>query len=132
MIVRPVMHLRPVSKKDIPTLHDIWSTQHGDSFSLPSPAETYGNLVTETDSGKVVAYGAVKPLAEVIMLLDQTATPREKALALRGLMIEAIRVSTTLGFKDLHAFIEKPDFSRLLEKHYGFKKCLGEALILEV
>ena len=123
---------RLIQRSDISKLHRIWAAQQSENFSLPAPSETHGNQIIENDDGKVIAYGAVKPLAEVVLLLDQTATPREKVLAFRGLMIEAIRISTMLGFKDLHAFVEKPEFSQLLQKHYGFKECKGQALILEV
>ena len=83
------------------------------------------------DGDKIVGYGQVKLFAETMLFLDPTTRTRDRAQALKLLMIEAFRGADKAGIEEVYAFIKDPDFALLIEKRYGFKRIVspGELLL---
>lgn len=125
------MITRPFAISDVKAIGDIYDKHHAESFFLPPPDRCITERVVTNDTGKIIAFGAVSLLAEAVLVLDMSSRLREKDYAIQQLLWQAIQgVSGKLD--GLHAFVQDPEFARILKKHFGFKTCKGEALYLEV
>ena len=82
---------------------------------------------------KIIGYGQVRLFAEAMLFLDKSASPRDRVDALRKLMLEAFRGTEIAGIQEIYAFIQDPDFSLLIQKHFRFRPAdrPGELLIKE-
>lgn len=127
------MRLRKLIQDDVIEIDRIWRTFHRHDFGVPNPRNKVIDAVAENDQGRIIAYGQVKHIAEAVFILDNDARPRDKILALRALMLEALRGTDQAGITQLYAFIKNPMFADLIEKHFGFERAdTGEFLIREV
>lgn len=113
--------LRRFRDSDVLEIDRIWQAHHSDDFSVPDRRNAVIDAVVEGENGEVIAYGQVKLFAEAIFILDKSASPKDKARALKLLMSEAFRGTYSAGIRDLYAFIQDPDFERLIEKHFDFE-----------
>jgi hypothetical protein len=122
------MRIRPVLPEDTEAINSIFTKHHKDAFGIPDKTITEA-IVSEED--RVIAYGAVTLLAEAVMVLDLDASLREKDFALKQLIWQAIQ-GVSGKMDGLHAFVQDPEFAKVLKKHFGFKTCKGEALYLGI
>lgn len=83
---------------------------------------------------KIIGYGQVRLFAEAMLFLDRDASPRDRVDALKKLMLEAFRGAQLAGIEQIYAFIQDPDFSLLIQKHFHFRPAddPGELLIKEL
>lgn len=87
-------------------------------------------VVVEGD--RVIGYGQVKVFAETMLILDLSASRREKIEAIKLLMLEAFRGCDEAGIHQVYAFIKDPDFATLISRHFGFEVVdKGELLLRE-
>jgi hypothetical protein len=125
------MIIRPLAITDIDRVNEIFAKHHAGAFAIPPLERLLSHTVVTNDNDKVIAFGAIYPLIEAVMILDLDCSMRDKAEVLKQLIWEAIRGVS--GKADgIHAFIQDPEYAKLLKKHFGFKTCKGEALYLEV
>jgi len=89
--------------------------------------------VAENESG-IVGYGQVRLIAEADLFIDPTARLRDRAVALKLLMNKAILDSRLNKVEELYAFIQDPNFSKLIQSRYGFTPVPkpGELLLRKV
>lgn len=112
--------LRSFDRADIPRIDEIWREHHRNDFSVPDRANAIIDAVVEDGDGKVIAYGQVKLFAELMLILDKSASQREKVEAIKLLMLEAFRGCDKAGIKQAYAFIKDPEFATLIQRHFGF------------
>jgi hypothetical protein len=122
--------LRSFRVSDIPEIDKIWTEHHSDDYSLPNRNSMIIDAVVEED-GKIIGYGQVRIFAEAMLFLDKDAPLRSRILALKKLMLEAFRGTQQAGIEEIYAFINDPDFSLLIQKHFHFSPAdkPGELLI---
>lgn len=109
----------------------IWRDHHSSDFSVPDRENRVVDAVV-VDDDKVIAYGQVKIFAEAMLILDLSASRRQKIEAVKLLMAEAFRGCEQAGIKQVYAFIKDPDFATLIAKHFGFEPVeKGELLLRE-
>lgn len=127
------MKIREFRPSDIEAIDRIWRAHYND-VTLPDRRNAVIDAVVESREGGVVGYGQVKLFAEAMLFLDKDASQRNKAQALKLLMLEAIRGTDNAGLKSLYCFIRDPEFATLISKHYGFDivDAPGELLLREV
>lgn len=113
--------IRSFRREDVPAIDRIWREHHSDDFSVPDRSTALIDAVVEDDDGKVIAYGQVKLFAEAMLFLDLDASQRDKIQAVRLLMLEAYRGVESSKLSEIYAFIQDPDFSLLIQKHFGFR-----------
>lgn len=125
--------LRRFKDSDIEAIDAIWRMHHSLDFSVPNRNNSIVDAVVE-ESGKVIAYGQVKKFAEAIFILDKNASKRNKIIALKLLMLEAIRGTNIAGIEDIYSFIKDPEFATLISKHFSFEVVdePGELLLRKV
>ena len=124
--------LRAFDWSDEPAVSKIWEEHHSDFYSLPNRKSIIIDAVVE-NKDKIIGYGQVRLFAEAMLFLDKSASPRDKVDALRKLMLEAFRGTEIAGIQEIYAFIQDPDFSLLIQKHFRFRPAdrPGELLIKE-
>lgn len=121
---------RPATTSDIPEIERIYKQQE-DSFDLPlSAAEVAG--VALDHNNKMVGFIMVRRIAETILILDLERSKRDRILALQECFAGALFESRLAGFEQIHAFVQDVGFSELLKKHFGFKPCVGEAVVTNI
>lgn len=96
-------------------------------YSLPDPNKViYLGSVTKGD--ELIAIGSVPLLAEAVLVVNKKASVRDRHEAI-SLLLEEFKIGVR-ELDGLHAFIQDPVYSSILQKHFGFRKCKGEALYL--
>lgn len=101
------------------------------SYQLPDPRKTvFNGAVINPDNDSVIAYGSIPLLAEAVIVVDDSCSTRRLMESI-SLLLEAGKSKTRGKLDGIHAFIQDPEFSKLLQKHFGFRKCKGEALYLD-
>lgn len=127
-----MMIIRPYEISDTEAINEIYDKFHSGSFSIPPIEQNRISATVTNDDTKVIAFGAITLLAESVLVIDLDASIREKNFAIQQLLWTAIQGVTNLHMDGLHAFIQDPEFAKVLKKHFGFKTCKGEALYLGV
>lgn len=118
--------------RDAEIVDKLWREHYSSEFGLPNLNNTIIKRVVEVD-GKLVAYGFAKLFPEATLILDHNAPRTMKVQALQALMFDAIRGCKEHKFTQLHAVIKnRPEYLRLLRKHYGFKDIDGQMVVMEI
>lgn len=115
-----MIRLRSFRQTDIEAIDKIWREHHANDFSVPDRENMVIDAVVEKD-GEVVAYGQVRLFAEFMMILDKSASQRDKIEALKLLMLEGFRGSNEAQLKRFYMFIRDPGFATLITRHFGFE-----------
>jgi len=119
-------------KRDAEIVDKLWRQHYSNEFGIPSLDHTIIRRVVEVDD-KLVAYGFAKLNPEATMILDQNEPRKLKVQALRALMFDAIRGCKEHKLYQLHAVIkDRPEYMKLLKKHYGFRDIDGTMLVMEI
>lgn len=116
--------------QDFPQLEKI-HTDSGLDFELTKPNYDFGTVVVERDS-RIIGAGFLRPILEAVMILDKGASLREKSLALRRMIHQAMLDTKSVELNEVHAWVKEPNFKEELIKHYGFEKPRGESLVLRI
>lgn len=125
------MRLRAFQDADIPAIDKIWQEYHSSDFSVPDRENKIVDAVVVEDD-RVIAYGQVKVFAETMLILDLSASRKQKIEAIKLLMLEAFRGADEAGIKQMYAFIKDPAFATLISRHFGFEVVdKGELLLRE-
>jgi hypothetical protein len=124
-----MIKLRSLTEADIIPLDQLWQ-EHWSDFSLPNRRNAVIDALA-VDGERIIGYGQVKLFTELMLFLDPTARTRDRAHALKLLMVEAFRGTDKVGIEEMYAHIKDPDFALLIEKRYGFKRIIspGELLL---
>jgi len=120
--------IRPMEIGDNNEIISLHQKYYEDDFRCPDFNSSIIDAVVTNSDGKVIAVSMIKPISELVMMMDLDQPRRIKA----QMLIELLKFASLaegLQNLELHAFIKDPDFSKLLKKHFGFKACNGEALI---
>lgn len=128
----PRLSLRKPRSSDSKRLHEIWERNYSKEFPLPDLSHSVIDAVVVDENDKVLGFGIVKLFAEAVMTLDKSQPTRVKIETLRLLFQEAIRGVVGADLHHIHAFVQDPEFSRLMKKHFGFETAKGEAIVTEV
>lgn len=124
------MKFRKIFEQDIPDLAKL-QVSHPDFAELKIDKYLIDGVVAD-DNESVAAYGIVIPFAEAVFLPDLERSDRVKLTAMKLLLEQAILGTTGAGIRQLHCFIRDPNFAEIMKKHYNFKPCVGEALVLDL
>lgn len=119
------MIIRNLEHRDHDRIEEILS-QH--NFNYPDGPHI-SSAVVESSSG-IVAFGAVRLITEAVLIMDKNAKLREKDVVLQLLHGKAIQDTVKSGFKELHVFVQDDNFKSVLKKHYGYRDCKGQALVM--
>lgn len=123
-----MLKMSRLQKADIPELLKIHN-QH--NFEWQEPRFDFGTICVRSED-KIIGAGHLRPIVEAVMILDLDASLRDKAIALRHMIHQAVLDSTNLELKEIHAWVKEEQFVRELKKHYGFEEPRGTSLVLRI
>lgn len=116
---------------DISQIDDFW--RKNPILGIPSLNNIIVNTTIEdTTKRAVVGYGAIKLFAEASLFLDPDLPKQDKAQAVVEAMQTAILHSKDAGLEMVYAVAANPDFSKVLQRRYGFKLVPGDLLCLDL
>ena len=118
MIIR-----RPVSE-DVSRIIEI-----ADRFDFVLPKQ-FENAAVVEHKHQVVAFGMVRAILEAVIVT--CGTPREILEQTELLIGQGMVDAHELGYTEIHSFVERNAFARLLQEKYGFKPPVGQALVLKM
>lgn len=96
-------------------------------FVLP---EKFENAAVVEYRGQVMAFGILRSILEAVIVT--CGTPRQIVEQTELLVGQAMVDTRELNQSEIHAFVERDSFARLLSKKYGFKPPVGQALVLKM
>jgi hypothetical protein len=125
-----MVKLRALRHSDISTLDELWKKHWADEFSFPDIKARQTDAVA-VNGDQIVGYGQVKLFPEFMLFMDPTISHRAKVETLKLLMEKALTECKVADLSDVYCFIRDPDFSLLIQKHFGFKSIVqpGELLL---
>lgn len=112
MIIRPAL---PIDSEAVTELFV------NSDFDFPSTV--FAHAVIEKE-GKVVAYGAIRPVIEFILILNCSLTNIQKAKAIKLLHKKAEDVAEEINAERICCFINNDKFIELMKKHFGYRSGL--------
>jgi L-amino acid N-acyltransferase YncA len=116
----PILKLVPLDYDKALQINEFWERDWSAEYALPNQDSMIIDACAIAGE-KVVGYGIVKTFAEAMLFIDKTARPRDRAIAVKSLMAEALRGAEKAGVKDIYCFIKDPAFASLIARRYGFK-----------
>jgi hypothetical protein len=101
-------------------------------FSFPR-IDLLSSLYVVTDSDdNILGFGAIQPIFEAILVLDQNQDIFTRVAALDELLTMAKTELGEQGITEVHAFVQDKKFENHLKSRHNFKPTKGVALVKEV
>lgn len=124
------MKYRPAAHQDVDSINRIYE-QHKESFDLPiSSSEVAG--VAYDDNDEIVGFIMVRRIFETILILDLERSKKDRIEALKECFKGALFESRLAGIDQIHAFVQDVKFAELLKKYFGFRDCVGQAIVTDI
>jgi len=99
------------------------------NYSLPDPNSSL-YLQSITKGKDLIALGICSEIIEATITVDESRSVKDRMRAIQ-MLLDNYKFGVYNSDK-LHAFIQDPEFSKILQRHFGFRKHQGEALYLEL
>lgn len=127
------MNLRSLKQSDLDKVRRIHEQFHRDDFPLPGRGNLLSEGLVENGTG-IIAYGNTKLLAEIILIMDLSKTPREKCEALKMLLERGIEEARSAHLEQLVCTLSNvpPGYDELLKKHFKFEDVIGRSFVLNL
>jgi len=121
--MRKQVKIRRPKKSDFPIFQEI-----ADGYK-DNPLVDKAATASVVENDKILGLGVTRHILESVMYCR--GNKKERTVALRLLLEQAILDAKKLGSNQLYVFVDS-DFGNILIKHLGFKKAKGECLILDL
>lgn len=125
------MSLREVKLDDIKEIERIYAKHHADTFGLFNTNNSLGHAISG-DENKILAFGAIKLLAEAMIVLDLSLPKTARTKAVIELLEAAIANCKKLEIEQLHAFVKDEHFAKLLIERFKFARVEDIPLVLNI
>lgn len=123
--------LREFRSSDIEEVRRIYNEHHADTFGIFNFNKVLDHGILE-ENGKIIALGAVKMLAEAMIILDMGLPKTTRTKAIIDLLKAAIERCKDQDIEQLHAFIKDEKYAQLLIERFGFKRITDIPLVLNI
>lgn len=80
-------------------------------------------------NGEIIGFGAVQPIFEAVIVLDQNKPVEERVQALDLLEQIAETELSSQEVNQIHAFVQSRIFENLLKNRFGYKETKGKAMV---
>ncbi len=114
-----ITDLRLGDMNQVRALHEKF---YKDEFDFPLRHELFDIKIVRCGN-QIIGMGAVRPIYEVIMILDKKQRLKTKVNVLKLLLNES------QSRNQVHAFVQDDNFASILQNHFGFKPIVGTGLI---
>lgn len=118
--------VRDMSYDDIDTM----IMHHDGSYELPSLDAVVDARVAQGEDKVPIAYGMMHRIYELSLVVNKDASPRERVLAIKRLIIKAKHRAHANRISELYVLTDDP-FTRMVRK-LGFKPAKGDLSLLDI
>ena len=129
------MNIRTSQQEDWAILDRIHSKYYDNEFSSPFRDEKrkiISNFVVEDDDKKIITWGGLELLSEVVAVTDKSFDPKIRREALYKIFQALLFAAEIHKFDQIHCtIIDDPNWERHLTK-VGWNKCKGNFLFHKV
>jgi hypothetical protein len=123
------MLVRMLKESDLPKIAEIHRNFYEKEFDFEELfLRNIGVFAVTDENDVIVCVGAVRPIAEVVLITDKEKTVRERRSALFKVLDASEFVAKNSGFDQLHIFVQDDNWIKHLMKN-GFKATAGKALV---
>lgn len=84
------------------------------------------------ENGKLIASSFVNTTTETSIIFAEGTNKLERARAVKELYLEIVAELIKRGYTDNHMFVEDEEFAELVQRHLGFEKATGAALVKQL
>lgn len=98
-------------------------------FKFPDFSLIQSAYVVEGENGEVIGFGAVQPIFEAVVVLDQSVSRNDRVKAAELLQGIAETELRSQGVTQIHAFVQDRKFVNFLRRRFGFKSTKGSAMV---
>ena len=99
----------------------IYNEQYLDKFEFPDLSKSIGNFTEKDDSDKVILFGSLQLIPEIVLITDMNSSLRARHKALYSFLDKVENSAKQAGFNQVHIFPEDDKiWQRRLQKD-GFK-----------
>lgn len=124
-----IASMRQVRPGDVPALMQLDGSRPDDMNPGPGTLEA---ILIEADDC-IVAYGALKLRAEVVVATNKNLPSMTRAHALKAMLDYAKRyVEKEEITSELYAFTSDSEFIGFIKKHFGFEEVPERSLVLDL
>lgn len=102
-----------------------------DQFKFPD-LNLISSIYVIISEDELIGFGAIQPIFEAIIVLDQSKSIDERVMALDMLESRAELELKTQGIKQLHVFVQNNKFGNMLTNRFGYKPIKGKGLVKNV
>lgn len=122
------MILRRPTPEELPRLRELHK-QRDNEFKFPDIELLSSIYVVCDDDNKILGFGAIQPIFEAIIVLDEKLGMDTRLMSFNQLLARADHEMKSQGIDSLHAFVQDRKFYNLLKNKYDFKDTKGRALV---
>lgn len=122
------MNIRRPTVEELPKLRGIHKAFQNE-FKFPNLSLISSIYVIVNDKDEILGFGAIQPIFEAIVVLDQVKSVDERLLALDMLQARADFEMKSQGIDQLHVFVQNTQFGNLIKKRFGYKNTKGKSLV---
>lgn len=97
-------------------------------FKFPD-LDLLSSIYVVVEEDEIIGFGAIQPIFEAIVILNQDKSKDERLMALEMLEARAEYEIQSQGITQLHAFVQDSSFFNLLKKRYGYVSTKGQSLV---
>jgi len=120
-----------ISRLEIADIAQIRKIHEKLGFDWQEPCLHIGTIKC-TIGDQMIGAGFLRPIVEAVMILDPSASEKDKARALFQMMSQAVSDTKATKLDEIHAWVKEPTFVEVLKKHYLFEEPRGTSLVLRL
>lgn len=102
-----------------------------DEFEFPD-FTLLSSIYVAVEGEEIIGFGAVQPIFEAVLVLDQRKSIDERLIALDLLENRAEVELKSQGIKQVHAFVQNDIFGNLLRNRFEYKNTKGKSLVKNI
>lgn len=123
--------IRLLKYEDYEQIRQIHEKYYQNEFSLNDFYKAFIDAFVIEEDGKIILAGGVRCIAESIAITNKDFSIRKRRKALMEFFEISLHVTEKHKFDQLHCFVQDDSWEGHL-KEYGFRNCVGKALVIEV
>lgn len=107
---------------DMVKIRSLHESYYKNEFEFPNRDEMNEIKIVRNERNEILGCGIIRPINEVIMILDKSKSRKTKINVLKHLLSETPQ-------SQIHAFVQDDSFASILQNHFDFRPTKGQALI---
>jgi len=125
------MIVRVFQPSDLDELKRIHSEHFASEFEIPDFTQYLNAFVVEDEKG-IITFAGIRDIAECVTVTDKSRCAKDRAKALINVLDVSVFTCAKMGYDQIYAWSQSPQWAKRLVKTAGFKTPKGQSLILDL